>query len=441
MFTNRDLRKLIIPLLFEQLLTMVVGLADTIMISSAGEAAISGVSIVNDVNLLLIALVTALAGGGSVCVSQFLGNGDKKRTNLSASQLITISFIFSFLMGFLGFIFCNRILALLYSTVEFDVMNSAIIYFKITAISFPFLGLYSSACALYRCMAKTKVTLDVSIVMNVINIVGNYFCIYILHMGVAGVAIPTLISRIVGAYIMCKLCFDENNQVSINYTDIFKIDKEIVNKILNIAIPNSLENGLFNIGKILISTIVASYGTSAIAANGVVGSIIIFCYATDSSMSLSMVTVIGQTVGSGDYDATKYYIKKMLFIGIAMCLGSNLLTYLAAPLFMKFYILSSETAMLALKIIGWTCLASGTLHTVSFVLPSALRATGDAKYTMYVGIFSMFAFRCLGAYILGTCLGYGLEGTYIAMFIDWAVRIVFFVNRYNTGKWMEYRII
>lgn len=441
MFSNVQLKRLILPLLVEQLLVMLVGMADTVMVSSAGEAAISGVSIVNDVNNLIIAILTAIAGGGSVIVTQYLGNKDAENTKLSASQLITVSFIISLFFGIACVLFHGSILNLLYGSVEESVMENAKVYFWITALSFPFLGVYNSSAALYRSMNHTGTTMKVSILMNIINVVGNYICVYLLGMASAGVAWPTLVSRIVASIIMFTLCFDKKKTVSVTWNDILTFRKNIISKILSIAIPNGVENGLFQLGKVLVSTFVATYGTIQIAANGVCNSLGVLCYATEMAMQLAVVTVIGQCVGANDYDQARYYIKKMLIMAAIMALVNNVLLYLLSPYALSLYTLKGETLDIAETVLGMECLAVILFHAPAFVLPTCLRASGDAKYTMYVGVASMFLARVLGAYILGTVLGLGIIGTRIAMYIDWIVRIIFFVIRYKSGKWTKFRAV
>lgn len=441
MFSNAQLRRLIIPLLVEQLLVMLVGMADTIMVSAAGEAAISGVSIVNDVNNLIISVLTAIAGGGAVIVTQYLGNHDEENTKLSASQLITISFLISLTFGILCVTFHSAILNLLYGSVESDVMENAKTYFWITALSFPFLGVYNSSAALYRSMNQTKATMKVSILMNAINIVGNYICVNNLGMAAAGVAWPTFVSRVVAAIVMIRLCFEKENPIYVSWHDILSWNHAIISRILSIAVPNGVENGLFQLGKVLVSTFVATYGTMQIAANGVTNSLSVLCYTTEMAMQLAVVTVVGQCVGANDYDQARYYIKKMIRMAWIMAIVNNAILYVVSPLALKMYTLSDETFSIAETILGMECLAVAVLHALAFVLPTCLRASGDAKYTMYVGVASMFAARVAGAYILGTVMGYGVIGTRIAMYIDWGVRIVFFVIRYKSGKWTQYRAI
>lgn len=441
MFSGAQLRRLITPLIIEQLLMMLVGMLDTVMVSKAGEAAISGVSIVNDVNNLIIALLSALAGGGSVIVSQYLGYEDRENTQKSASQLVMISFVISLILGMLCFVFHASILHLLYSSIEADVYASAKAYFWITALSFPFLGIYNSGTALYRSMNHTKVTMWVSMLMNLINLVGNYICVYLMGMGAAGVAIPTLISRIVAAIVMFALCMNKENPVYILLKDVFSFQKDIIAKILSIAIPNGVENGLFQLGKVLVSTFVATYGTMQIAANGVTNSLSTLCYVTEMAMQLAVVTVVGQCVGANDYEQAKYYIRKMFIIGYVLAIVDNLLLFVLSPYALKLYSLSGETMQIAETILSMECIAVSIMHVPAFVLPSCTRAAGDAKYTMYVGVISMFVARVFGAYMLGTVLGMGVVGTRIAMYIDWGVRIIFFVWRYFSGKWMNYRLV
>ena len=441
LFSNKQLVRLICPLLVEQLFMMLVGMADTIMVSAAGEAAISGVSIVNDVNMLIIAILSAVAGGGSVIVTQYLGNKDHENTKLSASQLILISFIISTVFGFLCLIFHSSILHLLYGSVANDVMENAKAYFWITALSFPFLGLYNSATSLYRAMNRTNITMRVSLLMNAINVVGNYICVYKMHMGAAGVAWPTLVSRIVAAIVMFKLCFNQEAPICVCWKDILSWKQRIIERILSIAIPNGVENGLFQLGKVLVSVFVATYGTSQIAANGVSNSLSILCYTTEMAMQLAVVTVVGQCVGANDYKQAKYYIGYMLKMSMVMAVVNNVLIYIVSPYALHLYTMSDETFAIAETILGMECLAVGVLHAPAFVLPTCLRASGDAKYTMYIGVASMFAARVFGAYMLGTVMGLGVIGTRIAMYIDWIVRILFFAYRYKSDKWMAYRAI
>ena len=441
MFSNRQLKRLIFPLFVEQLLGMLVGMLDTVMVSNAGEAAISGVSIVNDVNNLAIMLLSAIAGGGAVVVSQYLGNRDKKNSNLSAGQLVLLSLLISTGISVVCLAFYKEILHFLFGAVEADVMVSAETYFWITALSFPFLGMYNACAAIYRSMNLTKSTMYVSMIMNSINVIGNAILIYGFHMGAAGVAWPTLVSRAVAGILMMYLAFHYENVVQLKLQNILHFHKDMLGKIISIALPSGIENGLFQLGKIIVSAIVATFGTTQIAANGVANSLVILAYTTESTMQLAIVTVIGQCVGANDYDQAKYYIKKMVKLAYVMALVTNVIMACVFPFAIQIFHISSETASITLTISLMECIAIVLFHAPAFVLPCALRAAGDAKFTMYVGVISMFVARVGGAYVLGQVLGLGVIGTRIAMYIDWVVRIGFFVFRYVSNKWMNYRVV
>lgn len=441
MFSREDLRKLIVPLLIEQLLLMLVGMVDTIMVSRAGEADISGVSIVNDINALVIQLLAALAGGGAVCVTQYLGNHDEEDTRLASSQLVMITAVISSLIAVFNLVLYRQILDVLYGSVDTDVMKAARIYFRITALSFPFLGIYNSGTALFRSMNKTDVTMRVSILMNTINIAGNYLGVYILNQGVAGVAWPTLISRVAASFIIICLAFNRGNSIYIEWSKIFRWNRSILRKILAIAVPNGTENGLFQLGKILVSIIVATYGTSQIAANGVMNSLSTLNYTSECAMELAVVTVIGVCVGAGDYDQADDYTHRMIRLSYYLVIANNVIVFLITPFALKLYHLGPETERLSFTLIILDCIFIAIQHPPAFVLPCCLRAAGDATYTMLVGVISMFLCRVGGSYILGTLFGMGVIGTKLAWYIDWQARIIFFVRRYRSGKWKLYRLV
>lgn len=281
----------------------------------------------------------------------------------------------------------------------------------------------------------------VSILMNTINIIGNYIGVFVLHMGVAGVAWPTLISRAVAAVLMLGLSFSKENPIYIVWNEIFCWRGMMLKKILTVAVPNGIENALFQVGKILLSTFVATYGTTQIAANGVSNSLNTLCYATESAIQLGAVTIIGQCVGADDYPQAEYYIRRLVKIAYAAALVNNVIMYLRMPFLLGLYTLSGETYQIAHLIITMECIAVTLLHSPAFVIPSSLRAAGDVRYTMIISVLSMFVFRVAGAYILGTIMGYGVVGTKFAWYIDWAARCIFFIHRFHSGKWKKFRLV
>lgn len=441
MFSSRVLRNMIVPLVIEQILVMMVGIADTMMISYAGEAAISGVALVDMIGYLVTTVLAAVDTGGAVIVSQYLGRGDKERANESASQLVTVSVLASMAVMAVCVLFHSIILKLLFGKVTSDVMEASITYFVITAFSYPFLGIYNSSAALFRSMKKTKVTMYVSLFMNAMNVVGNILGVFVFHAGVAGVAVPTLASRAAAAIIMASLAFQEKNEISICWRNLLSWNRELVTKILKIAIPNGVENGLFALGKVLVTSIVAVFGTSQIAANGVANSVDQIAILIVSAINLAIVPVVGQCIGAGEYDQAKMYTKKLMAVSYTSTAVLSVAVWICLPAILNSFDLSDETYALSFLLIVVHNGLAFALHPTSFNLANSLRASGDVKGTMYIGIGSMLVFRLGTAVLFGIVFGFGIIGVWIAMGMDWLARSAAFVIRYRSGKWRQMKTI
>lgn len=441
MFSKQDLRKLIFPLVVEQILSMLVGMVDTVMVSYAGETAISGVALVDMLNYLFITVFAAIATGGAVIVSQYLGDRQEKQANLAASQLYTISLLISGVIAAVCLVAHKQILNLLYGSVEADVMAASVTYFSITALSFPFLGIYNAAAALFRSMKKTDVTMYVSFLMNIINVIGNATGIFVLKAGVAGVAVPTLIARATAAILMTALALNAGNPVSIRPRDVFSWHSGMIRRIMKIAIPNGIENGLFALGKVLVVSIISLFGTVQIAANGIANSIDMISIVVVNAMNLAIVTVIGQCVGAREYDQAQYYTGKMMGISYFFTTALGILVCICLPLIRYFYDVSAETWRYTCILVVMHNALAAALHPTSFNLSNTLRAAGDVKYTMYAGIASMIVFRLGSAVLFAIVLNLGVIGVWIAMGSDWLARSVAFWLRYRSGKWKAYRAI
>lgn len=441
MFTNQDLKRLIIPLMIEQVFLMLVGIADTVMISYAGEAEISGVALVDMLNYLIITVLSAVATGGTVVVSQYLGRKERERANRTAGQLFTIAFVISVGITVLCILFYRQILQGLFGAVDTDVMEAAEDYLLITAFSFPFLGIYNSSSALFRSINRTNVIMYVSLLMNIINVVGNAVGIFVFHAGVAGVAAATLFSRIVAAVIMFRLSMQPANEICITWKNLLSLDKETVIRILKIAVPNGIENGLFALGRVLVTSIVALFGTVQIAANGVAGSVDQIASIATNAMNLAIIPVVGQCIGAAKYDQASYYTRKLMKVTYVLIgiLGGFVIATL--PLILGLFELSEETRQLSIQLIIMHNLMALLLHPTSFVLSNSLRAAGDVKITMVIGVCSMVAFRLGTAVLLGIVFDLGVIGVWIAMGMDWFARSVAFVIRYRGKKWMRVKVI
>lgn len=436
LFSKKDLRKLIIPLILEQTLAITVGMADTMMISSAGEAAVSGVSLVDMFNNLIISVLAALATGGAVVTSQCIGAGRREEACRSARQLVFTEAAITIGISVLVLLFHRQILGLFFGQIEADVMQNAIIYLIISVFSFPLLAVYDSCAALYRSMGNAQITLKISLLMNVINVVGNAIGVYVLKLGVAGVAIPSLVSRGVAGVVLFTLLHNPDNLVFLTRGK-FKVDATIVKRILFIGIPSGIENGIFQLGRVLVVSIIAAFGTSQIAANGVANSLDSMGCIVGQAMSLAMITVIGRCVGAGEEGQVRYYTKKLLGETYFYTAVINSIILLLLPWILQIYGLGEETTRLSYILVMIHDGMAIFLWPASFVLPNMLRACNDVKYTMVVSIFSMITFRIGFSYLFGVHMGWMAVGVWAAMVIDWVFRVLCFVGRYLTGTWRK----
>lgn len=436
LFSKKDLRKLIIPLILEQTLAITVGMADTMMISSAGEAAVSGVSLVDMFNNLIISVLAALATGGAVVTSQCIGAGRREEACRSARQLVFTEAAITIGISVLVLLFHRQILGLFFGQIEADVMQNAIIYLIISVFSFPLLAVYDSCAALYRSMGNAQITLKISLLMNVINVVGNTIGVYVLKLGVAGVAIPSLVSRGVAGVVLFTLLHNPDNLVFLTRGK-FKVDATIVKRILFIGIPSGIENGIFQLGRVLVVSIIAAFGTSQIAANGVANSLDSMGCIVGQAMSLAMITVIGRCVGAGEEGQVRYYTKKLLGETYFYTAVINSIILLLLPWILQIYGLGEETTRLSYILVMIHDGMAIFLWPASFVLPNMLRACNDVKYTMVVSIFSMITFRIGFSYLFGVHMGWMAVGVWAAMVIDWVFRVLCFVGRYLAGTWRK----
>lgn len=434
LFDKTALRKLIVPLIAEQALAFTVGLADTIMISSAGEAAISGVSLVDMFNYLIISVLAAFATGGAVVASQYIGAGHKKEACKTAKQLVWSVTAITVFLTTLIVLFREPILRLLFGKIEADVMHAALKYLFITALSYPFLALYNSGAALFRSMGNSGITFRVSILMNMINVVGNAIGIYVLHKGVAGVAVPSLISRVIASIIIIALLRNQNLSIHLDRGK-YRPDLRMIRRIFYIAIPSGIENGIFQLGRVVVVSIISGFGTYQIAANGVANSLDAIGCIVGQGMNLAMITVIGQCVGAGSEAQVRYYTKKMMGIAYLFTAIQNItLLSLLKYILMLFGLGEAATDLAFLLVMlhnGFAILC----WPAAFVLPNMLRACNDVRFTMVVSVASMIVFRIGLSVILGIHLNLGAVGVWMGMLVDWFCRMTFFILRYRSGVW------
>ena len=436
LFSNKRLIQLIIPLVIEQGLTILVGMADGVMVSSVGEAAISGVSLVDMINAVILVLFAALATGGSVVTSQFLGARDMEKAQRSVGQLIMMAIALGIATMVPCLIFDEQLMNLCFGAIEADVMEAGLQYLRITALSVPFIALYNAGAAIFRSTGNSKVSMQASLLMNVINVAGNAFCIYVLKWGVYGVAVPTLVSRAAAGLYMVWKVTRPNQQLRLTKKGMSHLDGPMMGSILRIGVPSACENCFFSLGRLIVASMITLFGTSQVSANAVAGNIDRLGIIIGQAMGLAMVTVVGQCVGARDTDQANYYIKKLLgWTYIAQGITNVLIVLFVGQLVDFYSTLAPETRALAMKLSTMHASLAIIFWPVSFVLPNALRASNDVKFTMWVGIFSMLVCRIFGSWLLCVHMELGAVGVWIAMISDWVCRTSFFVPRTISGKW------
>ena len=431
---------MILPLLMEQFLLMLVGLADTMVVSYAGEAAVSGVSLVNSFNTIFINLFTALASGGAVVVSQYIGRRDMKMASESSSQLLMAATVFAVMISIPVLIWKVPLLKGLFGRVEPDVMEACKTYLRISVYSFPALGIYNAGTALYRSIGKTSVTMKISIVSNLINVAGNLIGVFVFRAGVAGVAYPSLIARTFSAVVITLLCFREKE---VRYVGrwIFQWNRELLKKMLSIAIPNGVESGIFQFVKVALSSVVALFGTYQIAANGISQSIWSVAALISVTMGPVFITVIGQCMGAGDIGQAEHYFRKLTKLTVCISVAWNTLIFLITPLLIKIFAVSRQTGQMILYLVLIHNIANAVVFPFADPLGKGLRAAGDAMFTMGISLFTTIGVRLILSILLGIVLDLGVIGIALAMCLDWTVRGVIFWIRFRQGKWKTYRVI
>lgn len=435
LFTNRALLTLLWPLVVEQGLAVLVGMADTVMVSSVGEAAISGVSLVDMINNLIFNIFAALATGGAVITSQYLGAGKPDQASRSAGQLVSLSAVLGVAVMAACLLLRSAMLRLFFGAIAPNVMDAAMLYFTITAISYPFLALYNAGAAIFRSTGNSAVSMRVSVLMNLINVCGNALCIFVLRMGVAGVALPTLISRVVGAAIILRLTTHQDNAARVTLDGVRRLQPAMVKNILYIGIPSALENSLFQLGRVLVVSMISLFGTVHISANAVANNLDGMGVIPGKAISLAMITVVGRCIGAGDHEQTVYYTRKLLLWAyITMGLSNGAILLFLRQL-VGIYALSGETMELAITLVTIHAGCAIIFWPLSFVLPNALRAANDVKFTMVVSILSMACWRLGFSYLLCVRMGWGAVGVWVAMVIDWTCRVTCFVLRFRSGAW------
>ncbi len=441
LFSNRALIVLFVPLIIEQFLNILVGLLDSLMIAHVGEAAVSGVSLVDSCFNLLNMLFFAAATGGAVVAGQYIGKKDEENACKATNQIVWFMLFLSLIVMVLVYLGQNLILHGIFGQIQKDVENYARTYLLIVSASIPFLALYSAGAALFRSMGDSKTPMKISLLMNFINFGGNAVCIFAFKMGTEGVALPTLCARIISAVIILSLLKNPALQVHLPRKLTFQWERKMIKSILIVALPNGIENSMFHIGKITVLSLVSSFGTYAIAANALSNTVASFQTLVGSAAQLAIVAVVSQCLGANQQEQAKYYtikIHKMTYLGMLIM---NVVIWLLLPAITNWYGLSPQATHAAIQILILHGISSIVVWPTSFVMPCIFRASGDGRYSMTVAILTMFLVRVFMSYVLASWMGLGVLGVWIATALDELARSILYVARFKSSKWLSKRVI
>ena len=442
LFSRQALTALLLPLIAEQALSVTIGLADTLMVSSVGEAAVSGVSLVDSFNTLMIQIMSALATGGAVVTSQYIGHREPKNAKAAAAQILFVLSSFSLVVAAVVVVGRHAILRGIFGSIDADVMRYAETYFLLSALSYPFIGLYNAGAALFRAQGNSKISMLSSLVMNVVNIGGNAVLIFGFGMGVMGAALASLISRAVACFAVLSLLQKPACPLRVEGLQALKPDGGLIRRILRVGIPAGIENGMFQIGKLSVSSLTSTLGTAAIAANAVANTTTTFLNIPANAVGMAALTVVGQCLGAGEKEQAVYYSRRLLLTAYCGAWIMNISAFLFANKFaISLFHLSPEAQAMALEVMVWFNIVSLFFWPSSFTLPTLLRAAGDARFTMSVSIFSMWAFRVGFCYLMVLAFHGGLLSIWTGMFLDWVFRSLCFFVRFVRGRWMEQNVI
>lgn len=435
LFSRRDVLLIIAPLVAEQFLAMLVGMADSVMIASVGEAAVSAVSLVDSISILLIQLFTALATGGAVVAGQYLGAGEEQKARRVSDQLAILVLLIAAVVTALLFFLRRPVMRLVFGSVAPEVMAYADTYFTITLFSLPGIALYNAGAAVFRTMADSRTPMLISFLMNAINIGGNALLIYGLGWEIEGAAVPTLVSRTVAAVVVTALLFRQKYPLRFSRPFRFRLEGRTVGRILGIGVPNGIENAMFQFGKIMVVSLISTFGTVAITANAVGNAVGVFQILPGAAIGTAAVPIISRCYGAGKQDQVRYYARRLLALAFLCNIAINLVFSLAVPLILDLYQLTPDTRGLATWVLLFSAVVSSCIWPAAFMFPNVFRATGDVKYTMVVSVISMWTFRVGLSYLLGGYFGLGLQGVWYGMAVDWTCRGLCFLGRYFSRSW------
>lgn len=437
----REMIDIIIPLFVDQAFLIIMSFLNTAMISSAGVAAVSAVSMVDSINIFLINVFVAVATGGTVIVAQYKGSGNNTMVSKTATQAISAVTIFSLLISAIVIIFHIPALNLLFGNAEANVFQYARIYLIGSCISYPFIAVFQAVCGALRGVGETKPCLTLSLFMNLTNTFLNVLFITIFHMSVEGLVISIILARILGMAAALFYILKYNETIHFQMKNAFHFDYSILKKVMFIGLPFAAEQFFFHGGKLLTQTFIVQLGTLALASYAIGNSIALLFQMGPNALSIAIVTIVGQCIGRRNIQDARKFIKSLIALSTILFLISDVILLPLFPLMMKMFNPPDEIIPTLYVMMLISAAAQPLFWSSSFIMPSALRAAGDSNFTSIAALLSMWLLRVILGYLLGITFGFGVIGVWVAMITEWLSRGIIFVWRFKGTKWYAHKLV
>lgn len=437
----KQIFSLIIPIFIDSAFIVLISILNTAMISSSGVAAVSAVSVVDSLNIFIVSVFIAIATGGTVIVAQYFGGRNPEQASRAASQAISAIAVISISLCILIILFHSQLLQLLFGSADADVLANAKLFLIGSSISYPFFAIYQSIVGVLRGVSETKACLFLSVILNLTYFVLNILFITVMDLGVLGLAISYIVARVLGASIAVFYLFKMCHTLNVKLKDVFKPQLALLKKIMFIGLPFAAEQLFFNGGKLLTQTFIVQLGTLSITVNAISNSLSLLFQVGGSTLSVAIVTVVGQCIGRREIDDARKFIRSFLWLSCAFFVVITAVLLAIFPSLVGLYNPPSEIVPDIFQLIIIISVAQPLFWSLSFILPSAMRAAGDSTFISIVSLLTMWLFRVILGYILGITLQFGLVGVWIAMVAEWGIRGAVFYMRFRGDKWYRHKLV
>ena len=418
MTTYKKIMNIALPAMAENFLQMLMGMVDNYLVASLGLIAISGVSVASNIITIYQAIFIALGAAISSLISKTLAQGDKENLAYHTTEAIKLTLLLSLLLGMISLLFGRQMLDLLGT--EKAVAEAGGLYLALVGGTIVLLGLMTSFGALVRVTRNPRVPMYVSLLTNVLNALFSGVGIYVFHLGIVGVALGTVLARLIGVVILWR----ELDLSTIRWS--WSLDREL----LRLSLPAAGERLMMRAGDVVIIAIVVSFGTDAVAGNAIGEVLTQFNYMPVFGVVTATVMLVAHAVGEGDMQEVGLIRKRTFWLSFACMLPVALGIFALGRPLTLLYTDNSGAITASLSVILFSLL--GTPMTVGTVIYTAVwQGMGNARLPFYATTVGMWLIRIITGYLLGVTFGLGLPGVWAGTLLDNGFRWLFLKSLYD----------